>query len=197
MCYHSPRCSGKPSGPFPADCPAVGHPQEGRSLSHCGSGLGSTQIPRFAFSFIFALSFYSFNYPIGALKDRKQITDCPNFNNAATAMKVYGRSKLCNLLFTHELAKRLIYSPITVNCVHPGAVDTELQRDAPSTTFPHLLPIPLCTTQPDFTLHYTTLHYTTLHYTTLHLPLRDDTNFVVLLKNTWHGLLLCFLGISS
>jgi NAD(P)-dependent dehydrogenase (short-subunit alcohol dehydrogenase family) len=38
--------------------------------------------------------------------------------------KVYGRSKLCNILFTRELARRLAGTGVTVNCVHPGFVAT-------------------------------------------------------------------------
>jgi NAD(P)-dependent dehydrogenase (short-subunit alcohol dehydrogenase family) len=37
---------------------------------------------------------------------------------------VYGRSKLCNILFTRELAKRWIDTGVTVNCLHPGFVAT-------------------------------------------------------------------------
>lgn len=37
---------------------------------------------------------------------------------------VYGRSKLCNILFTRELAKRWIDTGVTVNCLHPGFVST-------------------------------------------------------------------------
>ncbi len=37
---------------------------------------------------------------------------------------VYGRSKLCNILFTRELARRLGGSGITANCLHPGFVAT-------------------------------------------------------------------------
>ena len=40
------------------------------------------------------------------------------------AMKAYGRSKLCNILFTRELARRLHGSGITANCLHPGFVAT-------------------------------------------------------------------------
>ena len=44
---------------------------------------------------------------------------------------VYGRSKLCNLLWTRELARRLEGSGVTANCCHPGAVATRLgQTDA-------------------------------------------------------------------
>ena len=38
--------------------------------------------------------------------------------------KVYGRSKLCNILFTRELARRLSNTGITANCLHPGFVNT-------------------------------------------------------------------------
>jgi len=37
---------------------------------------------------------------------------------------VYGRSKLCNILFTRELARRLQATGITANCFHPGFVAT-------------------------------------------------------------------------
>ena len=44
-------------------------------------------------------------------------------------MKVYGRSKLANILFTVELAKRLQGTGVTANCLHPGFVSTSLARD--------------------------------------------------------------------
>jgi NAD(P)-dependent dehydrogenase (short-subunit alcohol dehydrogenase family) len=44
---------------------------------------------------------------------------------------VYGRSKLCNILWTRELARRLAGSGVTANCCHPGGVSTRLgQTDA-------------------------------------------------------------------
>jgi NAD(P)-dependent dehydrogenase (short-subunit alcohol dehydrogenase family) len=43
--------------------------------------------------------------------------------------KVYGQSKLANLLFTRELARRLEGSGVTVNALHPGAVATGLGRN--------------------------------------------------------------------
>jgi len=38
--------------------------------------------------------------------------------------RAYGRSKLCNILFTRELARQLSGTGVTVNCLHPGFVNT-------------------------------------------------------------------------
>ncbi|HKK45707.1 MAG TPA: SDR family oxidoreductase [Balneolaceae bacterium] len=45
-------------------------------------------------------------------------------------MVAYGFSKLCNILFTRELAKRCEDSSITTNCLHPGVVGTGLAEEA-------------------------------------------------------------------
>jgi NAD(P)-dependent dehydrogenase (short-subunit alcohol dehydrogenase family) len=39
-------------------------------------------------------------------------------------LRVYGRSKLANILFTRELARRLEGTGVTANCFHPGVVAT-------------------------------------------------------------------------
>lgn len=41
----------------------------------------------------------------------------------------YGQSKLCNILFTRELAQRLEGSGVTANSLHPGAVATRLAQN--------------------------------------------------------------------
>lgn len=38
--------------------------------------------------------------------------------------RVYGQSKLANILFTRELARRLAGTGVTANCLHPGVVGT-------------------------------------------------------------------------
>jgi NAD(P)-dependent dehydrogenase (short-subunit alcohol dehydrogenase family) len=40
------------------------------------------------------------------------------------AFRVYGRSKLCNILYTRELARRWAGAGITANSLHPGFVAT-------------------------------------------------------------------------
>jgi NAD(P)-dependent dehydrogenase (short-subunit alcohol dehydrogenase family) len=43
--------------------------------------------------------------------------------------EVYARTKLMNVLFTFELARRLEGTGVTANCLHPGAVATKLLAD--------------------------------------------------------------------
>ncbi len=43
-------------------------------------------------------------------------------------IKAYGRSKLCNILFTRELARRLAGSGVVATCLHPGVVATGLAQ---------------------------------------------------------------------
>ena len=47
-----------------------------------------------------------------------------------TRTKVYGRTKLANILLTYELSRRLEGTGVTANCLHPGIVATNLLADA-------------------------------------------------------------------
>jgi NAD(P)-dependent dehydrogenase (short-subunit alcohol dehydrogenase family) len=49
-----------------------------------------------------------------------------NFNS----LKAFGATKMANLLFTMELARRLENTGITVNAIHPGLARTKLNQEA-------------------------------------------------------------------
>lgn len=49
-----------------------------------------------------------------------------NLTKGFNVIKAYSQSKLANVLFTRELARRLKGKGITVNCCHPGAVATNI-----------------------------------------------------------------------
>ena len=48
-----------------------------------------------------------------------------------SAYRAFGASKMCNLLFTYELARQLEGTGVTVNAVHPGLVKSNLLQEAP------------------------------------------------------------------
>ena len=52
-----------------------------------------------------------------------------NLEKGYNVIKAYSQSKLANVLFTRELARRLRDREITVNCCHPGAVATNIGID--------------------------------------------------------------------
>jgi NAD(P)-dependent dehydrogenase (short-subunit alcohol dehydrogenase family) len=57
---------------------------------------------------------------------RRAILDFRDLQTKASyaGFKAYGRSKLCNILFTRELARRLTGTGVIANCLHPGFVAT-------------------------------------------------------------------------
>ncbi len=55
-------------------------------------------------------------------------------------LKVYGRSKLADILFTRELARRLAGTGVTANCLHPGVVATRF-GDSSGGMFGRLFPV--------------------------------------------------------
>lgn len=49
-----------------------------------------------------------------------------NLTKRFNVIEAYSQSKLANVLFTREIARRLKNKGITVNCCHPGAVATNI-----------------------------------------------------------------------
>lgn len=66
------------------------------------------------------------NVASGAHKTGKIHFSDINLTNGFNVVKAYSQSKLANVLFTRELARRLEPKKITVNCCHPGAVATNM-----------------------------------------------------------------------
>jgi len=56
--------------------------------------------------------------------------DDPNLEHGWSSWRSYSNSKLANILFTRELARRLDGTGVTANCMHPGVVRTGFGRDA-------------------------------------------------------------------
>jgi NAD(P)-dependent dehydrogenase (short-subunit alcohol dehydrogenase family) len=55
--------------------------------------------------------------------------DDPNLDHGWASWRSYANSKLANILFTRELARRLRGAGVTANCAHPGVVRTGFGRE--------------------------------------------------------------------
>lgn len=69
------------------------------------------------------------NVASGAYKWGRIHFDDPHLTKGFNVAKGYGQSKLANILFTRELARRLAGTKATVNCLHPGGVATSIGVD--------------------------------------------------------------------
>jgi NAD(P)-dependent dehydrogenase (short-subunit alcohol dehydrogenase family) len=64
-----------------------------------------------------------------AHRGAKMHWDDLQFSRASySAIGAYGQSKLANILFTRELARRLTGTGVTANCLHPGVIATGFGR---------------------------------------------------------------------
>ena len=67
----------------------------------------------------------------GAHTAARMDLDDPQFaHRRYSGMAAYGQSKLANILFTAELARRLEGTGVTANCLHPGVVGSDFGRRA-------------------------------------------------------------------
>ncbi len=69
------------------------------------------------------------NVASDAHKGGKIFFDDPNLTNDFSSWKAYSQSKLANIMFTYELARRLEGTHITANVLHPGFVRTGFARN--------------------------------------------------------------------
>ncbi|XP_050297543.1 uncharacterized protein LOC126736916 [Anthonomus grandis grandis] len=66
--------------------------------------------------------------------DVNNLNAYPEHESRLPNIMVYARSKLCNILFTIELAKRLRGTSVTTYSLHPGAVFTDIFNKMPAIT---------------------------------------------------------------
>ncbi|WDF52033.1 SDR family oxidoreductase [Paenibacillus sp. KACC 21273] len=65
----------------------------------------------------------------GAYKIGKIHWDDPHLHNGYTVIKSYAQSKIANIFFTRVMAEKLKDTQVTINCLHPGAVATNIGVD--------------------------------------------------------------------
>src|SRR5437660_1310042 len=113
-------------------------------INNAGAMFGSRQLTQDGLERTFALNHMSYFVLTHGLRERlkasapaRVVNTSSNAHRRAgldfddlqsahgySGFKAYGRSKLANILFTRELARRLARPGVTANCLHPGFVAT-------------------------------------------------------------------------
>jgi NAD(P)-dependent dehydrogenase (short-subunit alcohol dehydrogenase family) len=113
-------------------------------INNAGALFATHQLTEDGLEYTFALNHMAYFVVTEGLRDRLSASGPARIINTASAshrgatldfddlqsakrfgaIKAYGRSKLCNILFTCELARRLHGTDVTANCLHPGFVAT-------------------------------------------------------------------------
>jgi NAD(P)-dependent dehydrogenase (short-subunit alcohol dehydrogenase family) len=113
-------------------------------INNAGAMFATRQVTEDGLECTFALNHMAYFVPTQGLRERLLSSGSARIINTASeahrgaaldfddlqlaksygAMKAYNRSKLCNILFTRELARRLSGTGVTANCLHPGFVAT-------------------------------------------------------------------------
>jgi len=121
-----------------------GEPRIDVLMNNAGALFGSRRLTEDGLEMTFALNHMSYFVLTHALRGRLLASEPARVVNTSSdahegkkldfgdlqsargyrGFDVYGRSKLCNILFTRELARRLGGNGVTANCLHPGFVDT-------------------------------------------------------------------------
>jgi NAD(P)-dependent dehydrogenase (short-subunit alcohol dehydrogenase family) len=119
-------------------------------INNAGALFGSRRLTEDALECTFALNHMAYFVVTAALRERLLASGAARIINTASAthegatldfddlqsakgfgaVKAYGRSKLCNILFTRELARRLHDTGVTANCLHPGFVATRFADES-------------------------------------------------------------------
>jgi len=121
---------------------AAAEPKIDVLLNNAGALFNTRETTADGLEMTFALNHMSYfvvtNVLLGTLKAGARIVSTSSdahrrakldFDDLQSAKKfsgfdVYSKSKLCNILFTRELARRIAGTGVTANCLHPGFVAT-------------------------------------------------------------------------
>jgi|SRR6056297_172280 len=114
-------------------------------INNAGVYENSRVITRNGFEKTFQVNYLSHFYLTNMLMDLLMISDKPKIINVASMAHnrtidfdnlqgeksfngndAYGRSKLCNILFTFKLDREYKDSKLITNCLHPGVINTKL-----------------------------------------------------------------------
>jgi len=113
-------------------------------INNAGALFGTRQVSEDGLEYTFALNHMAYFVVTAGLRERLEAAAPARVINTASgahyratldfddlqskksfsARKAYSRSKLCNILFIRELARRLHGTGVTANCLHPGFVAT-------------------------------------------------------------------------
>jgi NAD(P)-dependent dehydrogenase (short-subunit alcohol dehydrogenase family) len=122
---------------------AAAEPRIDVLINNAGALFGSRQVTSDGLELTFATNHLSYFVLAHGLRERLQASSPARVVNVSSdahkgqklnfddlqstsysGFNVYGRSKLCNILFTRELARRWAGTGVTANSLHPGFVST-------------------------------------------------------------------------
>jgi NAD(P)-dependent dehydrogenase (short-subunit alcohol dehydrogenase family) len=119
-------------------------------INNAGALFGTRRLTEDGLEYTFALNHMSYFVVTEGLRERLLASGGARIINTASAahqratldfddlqsaknfrgMTAYGRSKLCNILFTRQLARSLQGTDVTANCLHPGFVATRFADES-------------------------------------------------------------------
>ncbi len=148
---------------------AAAEPRIDVLINNAGAAFSQRQVTADGFELTFALNHLSYFVITAGLRERllgstparivstssdahrgmKIDLDDLQTEKSYTSIKAYGRSKLENILFTRELARRLRGTGVTANCLHPGVVATRFGHSSGGAIQPLLKAVQIFAISPE------------------------------------------------
>jgi NAD(P)-dependent dehydrogenase (short-subunit alcohol dehydrogenase family) len=148
---------------------AASEPRIDVLINNAGAAFAQRQVTAEGFELTFALNHLSYFVVTAGLRERllgstparivstsstahmgmKVDLDDLQTKNGYSSLKAYGRSKLENILFTRELARRLQGTGVTANCLHPGVVATRFGHESGGVLQPFLKALQIFAISPE------------------------------------------------